>query len=124
MLEKQRESLAASKNYQKVKAHVQRNKETYVVGAGCLAIGLAVGRGPELKQVVDSFKIQYKTTTTNVVTANLTRRGHPGFAMLNTKTGEQAASLRRMAELDGVSRAFIKAHAIGPDAIYKNLGEM
>lgn len=114
MFEKQRESLEASKNYQKVKGHLQRHKEAYVTGAGCMAIGLAVGKGPELKQVVDSFKIQYKTVTTNVVTANLTRRGHPGYIVKCVETGEMFASQNRAAEaFRSVTPANLSQHLNG-----------
>lgn len=125
MFDKQRESLEASKNYQKVKTHLQTNKRTYITGASCfVAGGVIFSKRPELKQTVDAFKFQWKSPTTNVVTQELTRRGHPGFEILNTMTGERTASIRRMAEIDEVSRAFIKAHMIGDNPIYKNLGEM
>jgi hypothetical protein len=122
MFDKQRESLEASKNYQKVKTHVQTNKRTYITGAGCfVAGGVIFSKRPELKQTVDAFKFQWKSPTTNVVSQELTRRGHPGFKTRNNVTGETAASIARM---DAVSRTFVKNHMVGTDPIYTNLGEM
>ena len=125
MFEKQRKALNDNAQYQRVKTHVQANKNVYIGTAGGFVIGAVIcSRNPEIKQTVDAFKFQYKSPTTNMVTATLVRRGHPGFETLNQRTGERAASLRRMAEIDGVSRAFIKANMKGDNPIYKNLGEM
>ena len=109
--------------YQKVKKHLKENKKVYVVGVGAFAAGGLVFRGgPEFKQIIGSFN--YKSTTINTVTTELERRGHPGFRFRNNDTGEVAASLKRMAALDGVSCTFVRSHTKGDNPLYTNLGEM
>lgn len=109
--------------YQKIKQHLKENRKVYLVGAGAFAAGGLIFReGPELKQIIGSFN--YKSTTTNIVTTELERRGHPGFRFRNNTTGEVAASLNRMMEIDGVTRHFIKKNTKGDTPLYTNLGEM
>jgi len=108
---------------QKIKDHFRNNKKAYLVGVGGVALGLSMGRHGEVKQIIDAFKIQINSPTTNQITTNITRRGHPGDIWRNNVTGEVAASLRRLAEIDSVSRPFIKSHAGGPEALYSKLGE-
>jgi len=106
-----------------VKQHVSKNKKVYIAATGGVIVGIVVrGTGPELRQIVGSFN--YKSTTNNIVTTELTRRGHPGFKILNNLTGEKAASIRRMAEMDDVSRGFIINNTQGGSPLYTNLGEM
>jgi hypothetical protein len=114
MFDKQRESLEASKNYQKVKLHLQTNKRTYITGASCfVAGGVIFSKRPELKQTVDSFKFQWQSPTTNVVTATLTRRGHPGYIIKCCETGEMFASQNRAAEANAITAAMLSAHLNG-----------
>ena len=109
--------------YQKIKRHLRENRKVYLVGTGAfVAGGLIFREGPEIKQIIGSFN--YKSTTTNIVTTELERRGHPGFRFQNNATGEVAGSLKRMAELDNVSRTFIRNHTKGDSPLYTNLGEM
>lgn len=109
--------------YKKVKRHLKKNKKVYLVGIGAFAIGgLIFHEGGEVKQIIGSFN--YKSTTTNIVTTELARRAHPGFQFRNNDTGEVAASLKRMAELDNVSRTFVRNHTKGDNPLYTNLGVM
>lgn len=107
---------------QRVKQHFKDNKKVYLVGVGGVFIGaLAVGRGA---QVVDGFKfihLQYKSP--NVYQVAMSRRGHPGYVITNNLTGEVAASIRRMAELDGRSPTFIRNNLGGENPLYSILGE-
>jgi len=109
---------------QKIKDHFRNNKKAYLVGVGGVALGLSMGRHGEVKQIIDAFKIQINSPTTNQITTNITRRGHPGYGIRNNVTGELAASIRRMAELDGVARSMVTKGMEGPNPIYTNLGEM
>jgi hypothetical protein len=92
-------------------------------------IGVVVCRNsPQLKQTIDAFKIQYKSPTTNVVTTNLTRRGHPGYIVKCLETGEMFASQRRAAEALGVNRyeLYKQLQDIVPTAggyTFKKMGE-
>jgi hypothetical protein len=109
--------------YQKLKQHLNKNKKVYLVGIGSFAAGgLILRGGPEIKQIIGSFN--YRSTITNIVTTELERRGHPGFKTLNLRTGEPAASINRMAEMDGVSWKYVKDNMKGDNPIYRNLGEM
>lgn len=83
--------------YEKIKQHLNTNKKVYLVGTTAFIVGGLVFRGgPELKQIIGSFN--YKSITTNIITTELERRGHPGFKTLNRRTGEPAASINRMAK--------------------------
>ena len=109
--------------YQKIKRHLQENKKVYLVGVGAFVAGGLIFRGgPEIKQIIRSFN--YKSTTTNIITTELERRGHPGFRFRNNVTGEVASSIHRMADIDKVSRYFIRKNTKGENPLYTNLGEM
>jgi hypothetical protein len=46
---------------EKIKQHLQEHKREYIAGAGGLAIGFVLFRGgPQVKSVVDAYKIQIK----------------------------------------------------------------
>ncbi len=107
----------------KVKHHIQDHQNVYLAaGSGLIVGALLRGRVPEVKQTIGSFN--YKSTTTNVVTTTLERRGHPGFKIQNNKTGEIVASLNRMAEVDQISRTLIRKNMLGESSLYTNLGEI
>lgn len=113
-----------NETFRRVSTHVKEHKNTYLgVGGGAVA-GIVISHRSGLKQTIGSFNIMYRSTATNIVVTNVTRRGHPGYKIVNNVTGEAAASIRRMAELDGRSRSFIKANTDGESPIYTILGEM
>src|SRR3954452_20879306 len=85
-----------------VKAHIRRNKKTYLVGAGCLVAGRMIGHSPEIKQTIGSFNFMWKSDMSNVVVTQVVRRGHPGNIIKCVTTGEVFASQRRAAGATGV----------------------
>ena len=92
------------RRFDRIKTHLQEHKKEYIAGAGGVAIGFVIFRGgPQVKSVVDAYKIQINSPTSNTVLIELTRRHNPGIKTLNTRTGEAAASISRMAEIDEVS---------------------
>jgi hypothetical protein len=120
-----------SERIDRVKAHVSRHKVVYI-SAGIVA-SAAVGAGIALvvsKQIVivDSFKFQWKSTTTNNVTTILERRGHPGNLVRCIQTGEVFASQNRAANLLGISTSKLSKHLRGlredvDGFTFENLGE-
>lgn len=90
---------------ERIKQHFKDNKKVYLVGGGALLTGLLAGLAtanrPQVKNVVDSYKIQYKSPTINEITTILTPRGNPGKPVRWEETGEVAASINRMAEISG-----------------------
>jgi hypothetical protein len=128
MFDKTRERIAhleeTNETFRKVATHIRTNKKVYLGVGGGLAAGVILSNRADLKQTIGSFNLMYKSTATNIVITNIVRRGHPGYKIVNNITGEVAASIRRMAEMDGRSRTFIKANAKGDNPIYTILGEM
>ncbi len=66
---------------EKMKKHFIENKNTYLVGTGCLAVGTVVGliiskHGGIQIQIVDSLKVQICSPTKNFIT--MIARGDPG----------------------------------------------
>lgn len=113
----------------RVKQHLKENKKVYLVGAGCLTAGYLLRGRPEVKNIVDSFNIKYKSPTSNLVITELARRGHPGNKILVNETGEVFASLRRCAEALGVHRIDLYRYFNNeiPDVkgfTFEKLGEM
>lgn len=88
MLEKQRESLAASKNYQKVKAHVVAHKTAYAVGmssAGCLIVGgvfgVTLGKKVDVTAIAKNTAVVNWKSSASVVQETIVQmpaRGHRG----------------------------------------------
>lgn len=124
----------------KIKQHVKDNKVTYIVGVSCVAAGAAVGgvivylklNGVSVDSSVDvSQVIAYKSpvTVNNTTIVELVRRGHPGFRVRNVETGEEFASIKRAAEMFGISATTLRRHLAGlvesVDGLkFENLGEM
>lgn len=88
---------------QKIKNHLRENKRLYLTGGLCFLGGaLSVAGYKGTIQIVDSFNVKYKSTATNVVIAELARRGHPGNLVKCKETGEVFASQNRAAEVLGI----------------------
>jgi hypothetical protein len=83
---------------EKVRDHFKRNKKFYL---GLAIGGVVVG----VMSYGQNVQIMYKSPG-GVQT--LVRRGHPGFRVLDTQTGEETASIRRMAEVAGCSPTAIR----------------
>ena len=101
----------------RIMRHFRENRNTYLAGAAGLAIGAVTAtafvKAPQIKQVVDAYKIQYKSPTTNHVYAELTRRGHPGKIIKCKETGEVFASINRAAEVNKVPVNTIRDQLMG-----------
>lgn len=117
---------------EKIKTHLQENKEIYVAAAVGAGLGAAAVAATLLlkKQVVivDSFKIQWKSNTTNHVVTTLVRRGHPGYLVRCLQTGEVFASQNRAAAAMGINRGDLSSHLNGKYAsaggyVFERLGE-
>lgn len=98
--------------------HIKENKSTYIaLGAGLVIGGATVYLigSPASKQIVDSFKIYYKSphTSVNQVITNLERRGHPGFLIKCKETGEVFASQSRAADILKVNPGDLSKHLNG-----------
>jgi hypothetical protein len=125
MLEKQRESLAASKNYQKVKAHVQRNKLTYSCFGSAIASGLLVGVlksrptivnnitqvTPSIAPVMNNiskpvFRPEFHNSNTSFV-------GHPHKLVKCLETEEIWETVKSAAEAVGKAPAVMSKHLNG-----------
>lgn len=120
---------------QKIKNHLQENKAVYITGGVCLAVGAVGGvllsQQVNVKQVVDAWNFKYKSPTTNNVTQLVvapSRRMHPGYVIQCNETGETTSSIRRMADIMGLSRVQIQKHLTGDlenvaGFTFNNLGE-
>lgn len=106
----------------KIKNHFEENKKYYIVGAGCGAVGFASAVGAFYAtggtiQIVDGFKIQICSPTTNTVQLiqNVTRQGPPSWIIENKNTGEKFMSQRRAALLNGHSMNRLSSHLNDPE---------
>lgn len=92
-----------------IKQHWQEHKREYIAGASCLALGFFLSsKGTDVKSVVDAYKIQINSPTTNLVTTALERRACPNPIPVRDKfTGEAYASLRRASSITGETLASI-----------------
>lgn len=121
---------------QKVKQHFRDNKKVYITGATCLTVGAAAGfLYPNRQIIISNIKMLNYKPTDNSTTINAQilveapgRRMHPGYVIRCNETGEVASSIRRMAEVIGVSNRDLAKHLRGeiPDVngmTFTNLGE-
>lgn len=86
-----------------IKQHWQEHKREYITGASCLALGFFLSsKGTDVKSVVDAYKIQINSPTTNLVTTALERRACPNPIPVRDKfTGEPYRSFNRAAKVTG-----------------------
>lgn len=121
------------KKLEDVKKHFKTNKTAYI-SAGTAAAGLTAGlllSGGNQKVIVDSFNfalLKWHSPTTNIVTTELVRRGHPGFLIKCLETGETFASKTRACDVMNVNHAELNKHLNGAiEAVkglhFENLGE-
>lgn len=118
----------------KVKAHFEKNKNSYILGGVCFltgaVAGVAVGMNMSSQTATATQRvIAFKTgdVTQNVI-QQLTRRGHPGIVVRCVETGESFASVRRASELLNLNRAELTSHLKGlKDSVggltFETLGE-
>jgi adenylosuccinate lyase len=100
----------------KIKNHLKANTRIYVVGGTCFIVGsglTAVVAAPQLIQIVDALKVQYKTITVNNIINQMQARGHAGNVIRCNETGEIFASQGHAAELLGIDARNISAQLNG-----------
>jgi hypothetical protein len=125
MFDKQRQSLEASKNYQKVKTHVQTNQKVYIAGIGGAAfagITCFIMRGAASQpincgtSVVAERGISVlgkKVVMSNVSYISADRQGPPSWVVRCKQTGDIFTSQRSAAVELGLPQAELSKHLNG-----------
>jgi len=102
---------------QKVKSHLKNNKKVYLTGGICLVVGgviVYVAQGINNVAVVDSFKVQVNSpTTNNILQITLPSLGHPGNAVQCLDDGTIWASQGEAARALGVNPDVVSKHLHG-----------
>jgi DNA endonuclease I-HmuI-like, NUMOD-like domain len=102
---------------EKIKDHLKEYRAVYISGAVGIVIGgvgvyILTKKGGS-NQITDSYKLQWKPTTTNNVTTILMRLGHPGNMVRCIETGEVFASQNRAAKVMGIKASNLCSHLNG-----------
>lgn len=125
----------------KIKKHLKRNKERYIIGGVCLIAGVAIGVvGYKLlgNNIVDNSNVLKNEALVNIkpvinqqntYVTQLVKRGHAGNVIKCNETGEIFASQNRAAEVMHISTSELSKHLRGKTAhingyTFENLGEM
>lgn len=108
----------------KTRTHLRDHRSTYIaVGVTAVvassATALLLFTKGDVTNTVRNFRL-FSPGDNNTEIVNLVRRGYPGLKILDKETGEVTASLTKMAENVGKSRAYVANH---PER-FKILGEM
>ena len=88
-----------------IKQHVKEHKTAYAVAAGVtigFGVGVVLGKGDISVNIIVKSK---NVATQNGITTVLKRQGHPGFIVLDNRSGEVYASMRRAKEVLGVTKS-------------------
>ena len=127
-LRDQIEQMKENAKYKKLIAHVERNKNTYMgVVGGFVVGGVVFHKAPQVKSIVDAYKIQINSPTTNMVSTNLQRKACPNPIPVRDKlTGEPYRSFNRAAKVTGepISKISKDVHGFQerferlPDAVF------
>jgi hypothetical protein len=138
MFDKQRESLEASRNFQKVKAHVQSHKMAYTVGAsgaGCLLVGgvfgTKFGKKVDVTAVAKNTALVNWNASARVVQETVVQmpaRGHRGNVIWCNELKRAFPSQNNAAKELGVQASNISSQLAGriPHVggyTFQNLGE-
>lgn len=114
---------------EKIKNHLIENKNTYLVGMGCLAVGTVVGllvskQGGIQIQIVDSLKVQVCSPTENYIT--MIARGDPGNVVRCNETGITYPSQKLCAADNDISTSSLSRHLNGlfPDIDGKTFSKL
>jgi hypothetical protein len=109
------EQMKEDAKFKKIRTHIEKNKNTYMgVAGGFIIGGVVFHHTPQVKSVVDAYKLQINSPTTNavsVIAAN--RQGPPSWVTRNKTTGDTRQSQRAMARHDGVSETDLSKHLNG-----------
>lgn len=104
----------------RVKRHLQDNKRTYLVGAGCLAAGylLRAKSGPDVVQMfTDSTDniatVINRSKNVDVIIKYVNQRGYVANAVVCLETGEKWASQIEAAVAKGISATNLSQHLNG-----------
>lgn len=100
----------------KIRTHISENRKVYIAAGVGVAVGaVAVGAGLYGRQIIvnDALNVSVNSPKTNIVIANLARRGHPGNIIRCVETGEVFASQNRAAEAMEISASTLARHLKG-----------
>jgi hypothetical protein len=98
--------------FERAKAHVLRNKTTYIVGAVCLAIGVATGywiKSRPLINVVNTVAPVFINNNENIVNFG----GYATKIVKNHLTGDTYLTVKAAAEAAGVEMVRMSRHLNG-----------
>jgi hypothetical protein len=102
---------------QKIKTHIKENKKTYISCTVCFVVGAATSAliiGSQNAAIVDSFKLQINSpTTNNIMQTVLERRGHPGKVIRCLELDKKWSSIRHAAKELEVNRQDLSEHLRG-----------
>lgn len=103
---------------EKVKHHLAENRRVYIASSVSVLAGFAAAAAigltrVDLIQIIDAFKLQINSPTTNEITITLIRRGHPGYIVKCLETGVTYASQNHAAAQNGISPGHLSKHLSG-----------
>ena len=106
---------------EKIKKHFHENKKVYIAGGVCLVVGGVAGAiggvfssRKGIAMVVDAYKLQINSPTTNIITQFiLPALGDPGNVVQCLETGTTYASQGQAARELGVSATNVGNHLRG-----------
>lgn len=107
----------------KIIAHFKKHKWKYISGvflAGGITIGYLIKGRPIINNITGR-NIVNNVNSPNAISTILERRGHPGYIVRCTETGEVFASQNRCAEMMGVSANSLSKHLNGQAEHVNNL---
>ena len=110
-------SLEKLGQFYKVKAHLQKNRNLYLMfGIGVLVGGatvyLVVSRSSQTVSTIQG--VSYKSpVTNNVIQQVLPRAGHAGKVLIDKESGEVFMSMRKLADSLGVSPQAVRRYLSG-----------
>ena len=107
--------------FDRIKQHLNENKDRYLIGAGALVVGAAAGyaggfyTSGGVVQIVDSLKVQINSPSTNEIVLTVVRngRGHPGYITRCIETGQQWSTQGEAAAAIGRSSRHMTDHLNG-----------
>jgi hypothetical protein len=119
MFSQKTEAIAIGTKYQQVKKHVEENKTTYLVGAGCLVTGILVGYGILNKppvQVINSVRPIFNNKPVIAPVMNnqqVNFGGHMTKLVKCLETGEVWETVTEAAKSNDASLSLMSRHLNG-----------
>ncbi len=104
-----------NRRVEKIKNHLREHKQCYMIGAGVVVVSVAAAvalrRGGLI--INDSFKLQWKSTTTNEIITNLPDTTNYANAVLDLDNGIAYPSQNHAAKALGWTSRQMSAHLNG-----------